>query len=263
MRSELNQIIAGIQRHWPEAWLYFAERDCGSTPTREEARGQARDLLSFVIRLYPEVLDDAEAIVGLHVLRELGEGYALSAQEWPIAGKERPAMPDRGSLAAALLEAGILDIDSSYEATASDRARPSVLDGLPRSPDSVERELAVEIGKWLDSYPTFAQILRTDGGRAGFFARRVERATALAVMLSRQRRQFYALTHTRIQGRAQAAMLLAILLTDSQVVAAAAERISDLETVPFIRLPFAKRLLYETGAGDWLARNDALPSALA
>jgi hypothetical protein len=248
---------------WTEAWVSFAGAADSSASARVEARRRARGCLSFAIRGYRDALEDPRALMALHVLRELGEGYALAAESWPMASEAAPALPDRAVLAGALRNAGIVGVDDGD--TASPPLHPSsgVLDGLRSAHPSIEHDLAVRIGDWLGMYPTFAAILAADDGRAGYFARRDGIRKEVCVALSLQRRQFYALSHTTLEGPPQGAMLLALLLTDSRFVAAASEVVADLESVPLITGRFALQYLESSGAGAWLDTHDALPRVFA
>ena len=188
-----KRIADEVAAEWDDAWRCFALDAESRLAFADEALAKAQGILSIVIESYPEVLGDLTTVLALTVLQELGEGYALMSEAWPIGREANPWMPD---LAVVERNVRLTTVDSpSGQLSEIELTTPvSGGDGRDSSQPSrivpvTEHKLAHDLAKAFSTYPTFLAVVAADRGRIELYKRRTETRRTACMGMSLLRRE--------------------------------------------------------------------------
>ena len=258
-----KRIADEVAAEWDDAWRCFALDAESRLAFADEALAKAQGILSIVIESYPEVLGDLTTVLALTVLQELGEGYALMSEAWPIGREANPWMPD---LAVVERNVRLTTVDSpSGQLSEIELTTPvSGGDGRDSSQPSrivpvTEHKLAHDLAKAFSTYPTFLAVVAADRGRIELYKRRTETRRTACMGMSLLRREFDLLGALVDRGgAARQAVYLYLLLTDSRFLATAGDSIDQYRQPPVVLpIDFVRGYIRDTDVGAWLANHGA------
>src|SRR6185437_11443157 len=93
-RDWQESIVGMLGSAWSCAWVDF-RCEPGSPAALAFAVDRTREILTVVLGAWSETFGDRDLVLALQALQDLGEGYALLTQSWPIGTEVAPSIPDR------------------------------------------------------------------------------------------------------------------------------------------------------------------------
>jgi len=247
-----------LAAHWSQAWHDFDSR---LRPATDNAAQSAQGLLSVVLPAAGAEFAHADDAFGVAALQELGEGYALLTERWPIGDLEEPTMPNRQFVESLIARAGPTAVEelgqqgvclSTPGSDALDRATAS----RGKMPRRVERDLARNTASDIGWYRRYLELWSHERGRRIFMehASRVRRDSC--GILATARDMFYAQAVLDDHGGiARGATFLIRLISDSKIVASLAADTDELARTPYLTRESLESHIETLRIDEWLRHH--------
>jgi len=259
-RDWQESIVGMLGSAWSCAWVDF-RCEPGSPAALAFAVDRTREILTVVLGAWSETFGDRDLVLALQALQDLGEGYALLTQSWPIGTEVAPSIPDRRIVETNLGSASpsslceftnrgiVLELDRS---SVGGDARLSA-DPMPAK---TEGQVATYSAKLIRTYCEFLTAWEHELGRPLILQRAAKFRLHWCEALSLSRRMFDAQGALADQGGvSRKAILLCRLIADCHILASTAEDEHGLAEIPLLSRGFIDEQREALGINDLLREH--------